>query len=169
MKLRANGVRRARSCRIEALEDRSLLSAAALSLAPADVRIEAASANQALRGTINGNFALSGDTVGFAGKGSLGATGEWTLTGRYTVSENVKTHKLTVSGGSGTATDSAGERLSLEFTGSGKGISTFKLSFKGTVTGGTGHYQGATGTFSASATATDATGTFAEKVTIKAK
>jgi hypothetical protein len=170
MDLRAHGTRRNRSYRIEALEDRSLLSAAVLSHMPAPIQVEkAAVARETLKGTILGMFTLSGENVAFGGRGTLGTTGDWNLTGHYKVSENHKTHKLTVSGGTATATDAAGDTINLKFTGSGKGTSTFRFSFKGKVSGGTGQFHGATGTFNSSASASAALGIFAESVKIKVK
>jgi hypothetical protein len=170
MNLRATRTKRTRSYRIEGLEDRSLLNGAVPTLAPAEVQLAMSnSVAQILKGTIKGTFTLKSGTVVFAGHGSLGVTGVWTLSGKYTETVNHKTGVITVSGGTATATDSVGDRLTVKFTGSGTGTSTFTFSFKGTVTGGTGHFKGATGTFTAGLTANKATGSFVETVTINVK
>jgi len=145
--MRAN--RRKRSFQLESLEDRNLLSALPTAAALIQPLKAPKIITTTIKGLITGTFHLTGSTVALAARGNLPVLGTTAVTGSYKLKEVGHTLKWTISGGTATLTDSAGDELTVKYTGSGAGLISFSFTTKGTVTGGTGHFKGATGTFSA--------------------
>ena len=179
MSVRGNSRRQTRSFRLESLEDRSLLSVAIPSNVAAQIQPMKAPkvVTQTLTGLVTGTFQKgAAHLVTIAAKGNLTAEGTTaplavSLSGEYKLTEVGRTSKWTLSGGTGTFTDSAGDKINIKFSGSGKGIIPFPFSVKGTITGGSGHFKGATGTFSATGTSTSYNlfGTFQMNVSLTVK
>ena len=181
MSVRRNKRKQTRSFRLESLEDRSLLSAAIPSHAAAQVQPMKAPkvVTQTLTGLIAGTFQKgAAHLVTIAATGNLtveGATPPGTVpvsvSGKYMLLEIGRTSRWTISGGTTalTETHSVGDKINATFSGSGQGIFLFSFSVKGKITGGTGHFKGATGTFSGSGTADNVAGTFHEDVTLTVK
>ncbi len=177
MSVRGNKRKQTRSFRLESLEDRSLLSVAI----PSNVAAQVQALNvpkvvtQTLTGLVTGTFQKGADhLVTMAAHGNLtveGTTAPLTVSvsGEYKLLEVGRTSKWTLSGGTATFTDSAGDKINIKFSGSGKGIILFSFSTKGKITGGSGHFKGATGTFSATGTAYNSIGEFQMNVTLTVK
>ena len=164
--------RRARTFRLESLEDRSLLNAALPASPTAEVHaLKTTVVTQTVQGTLKGAFSASKHAASLMGSGPLSVLGETEINGQYKSTVNLKTGKLTISGGTATLTFATGT-LKVKYTGSGQ-YANDELTFtlKGTVTGGTGAFKGATGTFTASnGTAPElSSGKFSEFVTATVK
>jgi hypothetical protein len=160
MSVRRNKRKQTRSFRLESLEDRSLLSVTILPNVAAQVQPMKVPkvVTQTLTGLVTGTFQKgAAHLVTIAAKGNLtvkGATAPMTVSvsGKYKLLEVGHTLKWTLNGGTATFTDSAGDKINIKFSGSGKGTLFLPFSVKGTITGGSGHFKGATGTFSATGT-----------------
>lgn len=144
-----------RAFQLESLEDRNLLSAIPSSVAAQIQPLKAPKAvTQTIKGLLTGTIQRGAGThqVLLTAHGNLsvaGVTTPMTLSASYNLTEVGKSvSKWAISGGTATFTDSAGDQINVKFTGSGKGTFPFSFSTKGTVTGGSGHFKGATGTFS---------------------
>ena len=156
--------------RLEGLEDRNLLSVASMafhSARPQTAEIHAAVLNKttrfpvtALSGTAIGQIAPNGvysaapaGFVSYSGHGAARPIGP-TLIG-FQFKPTANGTSTTVANGSLLLTDSAtGEQVIVGFSGSGATVSRgrpFKAVLTGTVEGGTGQFNYATGTFSATA------------------
>ena len=163
---------RRRCFHCEALEDRSLLSAVA-GLATADVQpLKAKTVTEVIQGTMTGSFRYSvAGVVTFSCSGDLSKVGEASGSGHYSVALNSKTLKSKDTNGTATFIVSTGNWISVKFTGSGKeSKGELVHSFTGTITGGSGQFAGATGSFSASSTAPVAySGTFSMTLKLTAK
>jgi len=178
MSFRTTRARRASSFQFETLEDRSLLNAAIPASPTAQVHaLKAVVLTQTVQGTLTGTFAAQDHTVSTSGNGILSSShpgtvvGATAMTGQYKTSLNIKTLKLTITGGTATLTSGVGT-INVKYTGSGKYANELTFTLKGTITGGTGQFKGATGTFSGTGTAPDSSaGWFQETVnaTIKTK
>ena len=166
-----------RSLRLESLEDRSLLSVTIPSNVAAQVQALKMPkvVTQTLTGLVTGTSQKGADhLVTIAAHGNLtveGTTAPLTVSvsGEYKLLEVGRTSEWTLSGGTATFTDSAGDKINIKFSGSGKGIILFSFSTKGKITGGSGHFKGATGTFSATGTAYNSIGEFQMNVTLTVK
>jgi hypothetical protein len=178
MSVRGNKRKQTRSFQLESLEDRNLLSAAISSNVAAQVQPMKVPKvfTQTLTGLVTGTLKGAAPLVTIAAHGNLtveGTTAPLTVSvsGEYKMLEVGRTSKWTLSGGTATFTDSAGDKINIKFSGSGKGIILFPFSVKGTITGGSGHFKGATGTFSATGTSTSYNlfGTFQMNVSLTVK
>lgn len=175
MSVRGNKRKQTRSFQLESLEDRNLLSAAILSNVAAQVQPMKVPkvVTQTLTGLVTGTFQKgAAPLVTIAAHGNLtveGTTAPVSVSGEYKMLEVGRTSKWTLSGGTATFTDSAGDKINIKFSGSGKGIILFPFSVKGTITGGSGHFKGATGTFSATGTSYNLFGTFQMNVSLTVK
>ena len=167
MKLRP---RRANSFQFEALEDRALLNAAIPASPSAEIHILKKPVTQVLQGPLTGTFTVKGQTVTLTGTANLGGVlGTANLTGKFKIAVNARTQKATVTGGTLTLTSGA-NKLTLSFTGTGKNsLGVFTLQFHGPVSGGAGTFKGATGSFTASGTASELDGTFQMNATATVK
>ena len=172
MSFRTTRARRAGSFQFEALEDRSLLNAAIPASPTAQIQtLKKTALPQHIQGPLSGTFSETNHLVSLSGKGSLLVLGETNLTGQYKTSLNLKTLKLTITGGTATLASGA-NTINVKYTGSGKyanGLITSTM--KGSITGGSGAFKGATGSFSASGTAEAFAGKFTVNVnaTVKPK
>lgn len=175
MSVRGNKRKQTRSFQLESLEDRNLLSAAISSNVAAQVQPMKVPKvfTQTLTGLVTGTFQKgAAPLVTIAAHGNLtveGTTAPVSISGEYKMLEVGRTSKWTLSGGTATFTDSAGDKINIKFSGSGKGIILFPFSVKGTITGGSGHFKGATGTFSATGTSYNLFGTFQMNVSLTVK
>ena len=175
MSVRGNKRKQTRSFQLESLEDRNLLSAAISSNVAAQVQPMKVPKvfTQTLTGLVTGTFQKgAAPLVTIAAHGNLtveGTTAPVSISGEYKMLEVGRTSKWTLSGGTATFTDSAGDKINIKFSGSGKGIIPFPFSVKGTITGGSGHFKGATGTFSATGTSYNLFGTFQMNVSLTVK
>lgn len=142
-----NANRRKLSFQLESLEDRNLLS----SLPTAAALIQPMKApkivNTTVTGLITGTFHKTGSTVALDATGNLPVLGAMTMTGSYKLTEVGHSLKWKISAGTATVADSGGQ-IKVKFAGSGTGLIVFSFTTEGTITSGTGHFQGATGTFS---------------------
>jgi hypothetical protein len=164
---------RSRTLRLEFLESRELLSTIPMPVdRTAEVSPMAKRARETITGPMSGTLhfvptSTTAGTASFRATGSLTILGQSTLTGsdNYSISRK---NKVKYSNGSITLSDTSGDTITASFKGSGKatatGIDTFKV--KGSVTGGTGSYTGATGKDSASGTFDDTTDAFSITVTV---
>ena len=171
MSFRATRAKRTRSFHCEALEDRSLLNAAIPASPKAEIHtLKQTSVIQTIQGSLSGPYSGENQQVTTSGKGTLTVIGPVTMTGQYRTKLNLKTHSLTMTGGTGTMTNGT-DSVSVKFTGSGKiGNGEITFTMKGTITGGTGHYKGATGSFSSYGTAPELSfGTYHQTVTATVK
>jgi hypothetical protein len=171
MSFRTTRARRASSFQFEALEDRSLLNAAIPASPSAEIHtLKKTVLPQIVQGTLAGTFTVKGLTVSLMGTGNLSSSypgtvlGATTITGKFKLVVNSKTHVATVTLGTATLTSGAG-KIKLSFTGSGKntgGLLTFNINNKkGRIApGSSGHFKAATGSFKASGTAQELAGTF---------
>lgn len=172
MRLCETRTRRDRRFYCELLEDRNLLSAGIPASVSVEVRaLTSKHVTQVIKGSINGDFTVDSPLeVTLNGSGNLSVMGATTVTGGYKLSGNIRTHKATASGRALTFSGASGT-VSVLFSGSGRltnGVLASKM--KGKVTGGTGAFSGATGTFTAGGTSpTGLAGPFEFNVSLKAK
>jgi len=162
---------RNRALRLEALEQRELLSTAVAHARPA---IEVSPLARKLGGEIiNGWLVGQGvwtPRAKFQGKNTITASGPATPIGAVTFNGStaykaaVQDHAIVgynLENGVGTLTDSSGDRLNIHFTGVlYENGTSYAFSWTGTVNGGTGQFARATGNFSAWGTYSIATGSF---------
>ncbi len=179
MSVRATKMKQTRSFRLESLEDRSLLSVAIPSSPVAEVQPMKTPqvVTHTITGQVTGTFhEVTSTSVTLNAKGNLAESGTTvllpvTLSGSYRLKEAGRTLKWNMTAGTATFTDSAGDAIKVKFTGSGQPTSpyVFQFSVKGTVTGGSGQFHGATGTFSASGKSYNALGLFTMNVSLTVK
>jgi hypothetical protein len=171
MSFRATRARRTSSFQCEALEDRCLLNAAIPASPTAEIHtLKKTVLIQTVQGTLNGTFAVKGLTVSLMGTGNLLNLGATIITGKFKLVVNSKTHVATVTLGTASLTSGA-DKIKLSFTGSGRdssGVLSFSIK-KGLITGGSGHFKAATGSFKASGTALELAGTFQINLTATVK
>ena len=165
MSSRTIRVKRSTSFQFDALEDRSLLSAV---ITTAEIQpLKTTVLTQTVQGTVNGEFSAINHVATLKASGNLTVLKASTLTGQYKTA--VKGLSLTISAGTATLSGTGGT-INVKFTGSGKYSSHLNFTLKGTVTGGTGQFKGATGTFSATGIAPDSSsGLFQETITATVK
>jgi hypothetical protein len=118
---------------------------------------------------VSATSSLTGTTT-YSATGLLSTLGNSSLAGSdsYAVTHT----RVKYTDGSATLADSSGDRINAIFTGTGKvtGATTYTLKTKGTVTGGTGVYAGASGKYASSGTFDSATGVFTiTKLTVSLK
>ena len=144
----------------ETLEDRNLLSAAAVGVTAAQVRPLVQTVQ--LQGTIGGGVTLGTSRfnsvgnvfvpVSYAGAGSLSNLGFVTISGTHTTEIFASTRYSTsvALGGTAKVTTANGDSFSLTYSGQGQRIlgqtNLFRDTFSYTITGGTGRFAGAKGT-----------------------
>ena len=168
--MRESRMRRDRRFHCETLEDRNLLSA--VPAATAEVQVfKAKRVTEVVQGTMTGTFVIHGSTRGHIGICRHGKYGEAQLSGSYHTKVNFKTLTSKETGGSAAISDSNGDGLIVKFTGTGKySHGQFVHSFEGSITGGALKFNLATGTFTATSTATAGyLGTFQTTVKLTAK
>ena len=106
----------------------------------------------------------------FKSSGTASVLGAATCDGSefYTLEKH---HTVKYTGGTATLTDSSGDTIDISFTGTGHVKSTTDLTFslKGSVSGGSGTYAGATGSFSGKGSFDIATDTFSIHATVTLK
>ncbi len=168
--------RRQRTCRLESLESRELLSTFAHPAhRVADVSSFANVHRQIIKGSMSGTgflvpVSISTGTARFIATGSLTILGEAALASGDSYSVT-RSRKVKYTNGAATLSDSSGDTITASFKGSGKatnaGIDTFKV--KGPVTGGTGLYAGAAGKLSASGSLNLGTRAFSITLTVTLK
>ena len=141
--------RRKRSFQLESLEDRNLLSALPTAAALIQPMKAPKIITTTIKGLLTGTFHKTGSTLALAATGNLPVLGATTLTGSYKLTEVGHTLKWKISAGTASVTDSAGDQIKVKFTGTGTGLIAFSFTTTGTIASGTGHFHGATGTFSA--------------------
>ncbi len=162
---------RNRTLRLEALEQRELMSTAVAHIRPAAE--VSPLAKKAVGGIINGWLVGVGVWTPrgpYQGKNTLAASGPASSIGAVTFNGSVafkaaQQNKVTIGynleNGVGTLTDSSGQKLNIHFTGALYESGTaYAFSWTGTVAGGTGKFARATGKFSAWGTYSIATGSF---------
>ena len=168
--MRETRMKRDRRFHCEALEDRNLLSA--VPGATAEVQaVKAKVVTEVVKGTMMGTFVINGSLVVITAYGNLTNMGEAQLSGQYHTVVNYKTLTSKETHGNAAISDSHGDGLIVKFTGSGKeSHGQFLHSFKGSIIGGGGKFNLATGTFTASSTATAGySGTFETNVKLTVK
>ena len=168
--MRSMRARRDRRFQCETLEDRSLLSA--IPGTTAEVHpLKTKLVTEAVRGTLNGTFTDYYPVVTLLASGNLPIFGRAEMSGSYQTHVNFKTLKSTDTGGMASIADYHGDGLILRFTGTGKESASGLLvhSYKGTIIGGSLEFAGATGTFTASSTASPTLKTFQMTVDLKIK
>jgi hypothetical protein len=163
---------------LETLESRELLSvigAPAHSSAEVSILAKKPPKVQTIKGSLNGQaMVTSGNDL--SGHESLTGTGSATPVGAISFSGHVNylfkvtgsVHTVTYSKGGGSI-NAPGGQLFVSFSGSGKhtGPSKFSLLLHGTVTGGTGQYAHATGSFTGQGNIDDRAQTFSLSFTLK--
>jgi hypothetical protein len=162
--------RRLRKChglQLEFLESRELLSAAHRPHKPAEVSRIAAGPKQ-VYGSLAGQGVMTGNgkrgLLGFSAAGPEAPVGVGTFTG----SARYKAERLNgvlwgyeVSNGTGTLTDSSGDKINLQYSGTiYESGTSYAFSWTGTVDGGTGQFRGAAGNLDAYGTYSVSTGQF---------
>jgi len=152
-------VPRSRKFRLELLESRELLSAVGL---PAHQVADVSPLARTHRGIIKGSLSGQGSVIPistFQGTTFFSASGTATVLGSATFEGSVayaanKRGAVRYTLGAGTLSDLSGDQLTVTFSGSGrdKGAAEFNFVMKGHVTGGTGTFAGAAGSFTAKGT-----------------
>jgi hypothetical protein len=160
-----------RRFRFEILEARALLSAAGLPAHPAaEVAPLARTHHETIKGSFSGTVSVAQGVASFKSSGTASVLGAATCDGSefYTLEKH---HSVKYTGGTATLTDSSGDTIDLSFTGTGHVKSTTDLTFslKGSVSGGSGTYAGATGSFSGKGSFDIVTDTFSIHATVTLK
>jgi hypothetical protein len=139
------------------------------------VLVRKAAHAQAIKGSLSGqDMQISGSDLegqeSLTGSGQASSLGAVTFAGQLDFAANGATaaHSISYTNGIGTLTASGGQ-LSVSFSGTGKhqGPGSFSLVVRGSVTGGTGQYAGATGSFSGKGTINDSANTFSLAFSLK--
>lgn len=163
-------MKRDRRFQCESLEDRNLLSAIPAATAELQL-VKTKPVKETVTGTMDGTYRISGDLVTIQASGNLTVMGASTLSGQYDTAVNLKTFKARDTGGTAVLSNSQGDSLTSKFTGAGKVSNGAAVSsFKGKITGGTLEFNGATGKFASTSTASgDLFGTFQANVKLTVK
>jgi len=152
-------VRRSRRFRLELLESRELLSAVGLPAHQlADVSPLVKAHKEVIKGSLTGQGMASPintfqGTTSFSSSGTTTVLGSATFKGSVSYSANAR-HAIKYTMGVGTLADLSGDQINVTFAGSGRNTSMgdFTFSVQGPVSGGTGTFAGAAGSFKAKGT-----------------